>query len=133
MVRLRRKLLADTLLLGVALTLAVLVVDPFGLLESLGNWADDKPAAAGPFFMPAPTDKLVHLDIDDRALDVLGAWPWPRAKFAQALDEIKMAGAKVVGMDVLFAEPQPPSYEPVDPNRPQGPKREVKNDVELAA
>ena len=56
--------------------------------------------------MTAWTRLRVHLDLDDRALEVVGRWPWPRAKWARILDELRLAGPKAVEMDVILSEPQ---------------------------
>src|SRR5690242_5468530 len=96
MTRLRRKLLAHTLLLGVALTLAVIVLDAGGVLGPMENWFYDQRALHCQQFAAAPTTQLVHLDIDDRAMDVLGKWPWPRSALAIILEELARAKPKAV-------------------------------------
>src|SRR5260221_5554926 len=104
MVRLRRKLFVHTLLLGIALTLAVILLDGLGLLRTLDNWFYDQRALRCQQFAPAPTTRLVHLDIDDRALDVIGKWPWRRNKLAIILDEVARAKPKAVATDIIFPE-----------------------------
>lgn len=49
---------------------------------------------------------VVILAIDDDSLQQLGRWPWSRQRHAELLDRLTAAGAKAVGFDVLFAEPQ---------------------------
>ena len=55
-----------------------------------------------------PDDRIVIVDIDERSLAEQGRWPWSRSTLAQLnrrlLDE---GGARVVGYDVVFGEPQP--------------------------
>src|SRR5262249_20141728 len=46
--------------------------------------------------------------IDDRSLESFGRWPFSRALFAQALEVLDHAGAKVVAFDLLFTEPDEP-------------------------
>jgi class 3 adenylate cyclase/CHASE2 domain-containing sensor protein len=103
-----RKLARDSLVSGFMLTLIVVVVSAAGLLENVERWLYDKRTATCQFFTPPPTDKLVHLDIDDAVLDTIGAWPWHRAVLAQMFDELRLAGPKVVATDVQFSEPQEP-------------------------
>ncbi|MHB8773283.1 MAG: CHASE2 domain-containing protein [Syntrophales bacterium] len=43
--------------------------------------------------------------IDERSLNELGRWPWPRTTIARVLDTLKGYGAKAVGFDIVFAEP----------------------------
>jgi len=44
------------------------------------------------------------LAIDDRSLDIVGRWPWPRATLARALENTYKAGAKVIAADVVWSE-----------------------------
>lgn len=53
----------------------------------------------------APTSPIVIVTIDQKSQDVLGHWPFPRSRFAEALDVLKSAGAKVVAFDVTFPQP----------------------------
>ncbi|MHB8654608.1 MAG: CHASE2 domain-containing protein [Terriglobia bacterium] len=53
----------------------------------------------------APTSPIVIVAIDQKSQDVLGHWPFPRSRFAEALDALKAAGAKVVAFDVTFPQP----------------------------
>jgi class 3 adenylate cyclase/CHASE2 domain-containing sensor protein len=131
MVRLRRKLLRDTLLLGAALTLAAVAADQGHGLSSLENWAYDRRARAFQFFTPPPTDKLVHLDIDDNALNVIGRWPWSRSTLAELMNEIHLAGPKVVAMDIVFSEPDKVRYEPIDPTRSDSAMQRIDPDALL--
>src|SRR5436190_14458668 len=110
MVRFERRILIDSLVIGTLLTLVVIAADFGGLLASPENWLYDLRARTCQFFAPPPTDKLVHLDIDDRAVEVIGRWPWPRAKWAEILDELRLAGPKVVELDVIFSEPEEPTH-----------------------
>jgi adenylate cyclase len=47
----------------------------------------------------------VVVDIDDRALQVHGQWPWPRDLVARLLERILAGAPRVVAFDMLFAEP----------------------------
>src|SRR5437667_8568300 len=104
MLRHERRLLIDCLLIGAALTLLVILIDASGALAPLENFLYDLRLRTCQFFTPKPTDQLVHLDIDDRALEVVGGWPWPREKWAQILDEIHLAAPKAIEIDVIFSE-----------------------------
>lgn len=53
---------------------------------------------------PAPPDLLV-VAVDEPSIQELGlAWPWPRSVHAALLDRLSKAGARLVVMDVIFAE-----------------------------
>lgn len=51
---------------------------------------------------------LVHVDIDDAALDRVGAWPWPRDLQADLVRVIGECGARSIILDLVFSEPRPP-------------------------
>ncbi|HHL39818.1 MAG TPA: CHASE2 domain-containing protein [Deltaproteobacteria bacterium] len=44
--------------------------------------------------------------IDQESIAKLGRWPWPRSRIAAAVQKLKGAGASVVGLDILFTEPE---------------------------
>ncbi|MBU2226538.1 MAG: CHASE2 domain-containing protein [Proteobacteria bacterium] len=49
--------------------------------------------------------ETVIVTIDEKSLSELGRWPWPRTTIAKLVDALKDYGAKVVGFDIVFAEP----------------------------
>ncbi len=54
---------------------------------------------------PIPTqNQVVIVDIDEKSLQQMGQWPWPRKKFAQVLNNLNEAGAGIIGLDIVFAE-----------------------------
>lgn len=57
--------------------------------------------------MPGTVDpRLVILDIDEKSLAEQGRWPWGRDKLATLMDKLfDQYGIKLVGFDVVFAEP----------------------------
>ena len=52
-----------------------------------------------------PGGETVIVAIDEKSLSELGRWPWPRTIIAKLVDTLKDYGAKVVGFDIVFAEP----------------------------
>lgn len=62
---------------------------------------------------PRVGGEVTIVDIDDESLARIGQWPWPRSTFAALLQRLGELDAKVVGIDVLFAEEDrysPPVY-----------------------
>ncbi|HBO2502718.1 TPA: CHASE2 domain-containing protein [Pseudomonas aeruginosa] len=49
--------------------------------------------------------RILVVAIDDRSLESLGRWPWPRSVHAELLDRLAAAGARIVLLDVIFSEP----------------------------
>lgn len=52
-----------------------------------------------------PADKIALLAIDNKSVEEIGRWPWPRKTFAKILDKSIDYGAKAIGIDVIFSEP----------------------------
>src|SRR3954453_3486532 len=109
---LERRLLMRSAICGLALSLAVLSMQLGGGLRGLEGWMYDRRAAACQVFNTAPSNQLVHLDIDDRALEAIGHWPWPRSRMAEILEEVGRASPKAVAIDVIYSEPEDPLYVP---------------------
>lgn len=92
------RLLALVLLLAMV---ALRVVDP-APLETLRLKTFDLYQIA---LAPKPTQQqVIIVDIDEKSLDELGQWPWPRSTLAKIIDKVGQAGAVAVGLDVLFPE-----------------------------
>ena len=51
------------------------------------------------------SNQVVLVTVDEKSLDELGRWPWPRVRLAQLLDALVEAEVKVVGFDIVWAEP----------------------------
>ena len=63
---------------------------------------------------PEQDPRIVIVDIDEKSLQAEGHWPWRRDKLALLLDNLfDKYHAKVVGFDVVFAEPDNSSGLPV--------------------
>ncbi|MBW1998082.1 MAG: adenylate/guanylate cyclase domain-containing protein [Deltaproteobacteria bacterium] len=52
-----------------------------------------------------PLTPIALAVIDEKSLDIEGQWPWPRAKIARLIRILSEDGAKVIGFDICFAEP----------------------------
>ena len=107
---------AATLFLGFGITVGMLWIAWFyyntpeidkdhtfyKIVDSAHNQTlDIKMRARGPRL--ADTD-LAIIAIDDRSLEYIGRWPWPRNKMADLIENLYALGAKSVGLDVVFAE-----------------------------
>jgi adenylate cyclase len=45
------------------------------------------------------------IDVDDRSLEEVGQWPWPRTTMAALVDKTTQAGAVAIAFDIIFADP----------------------------
>ena len=82
---------------GCIFILFLTLVQPF---SSLNSWLSDQL-----FVSEAPSPNIVIVGIDDDTLETYGKWSnWPRDLHTQAIDNLSNAGAKVIGLDILFTE-----------------------------
>lgn len=51
--------------------------------------------------------RIIIVDIDERSLAEVGAWPWSRATQAKLIQALAGAGVREQIFDVVFADPQP--------------------------
>src|SRR5262245_48138997 len=52
-----------------------------------------------------PSPAVVLALIDEKSLATEGRWPWPRSKLAALVDILSQDGARVIGFDTAFVEP----------------------------
>lgn len=53
---------------------------------------------------PVAQSPVVIIDIDERSLDELGQWPWPRTLVSDLIASTRDYGMAVIGFDAVFAE-----------------------------
>ena len=53
----------------------------------------------------SPRPDVVMAVLDEKSLKTEGRWPWPRSKMAKLIEVLSFDGAKVIGFDIVFAEP----------------------------
>jgi len=58
-----------------------------------------------PRSVSSPDPHIVIVDIDQRAQEVLGRWPFSRSYFAKMLDALHDDGARVAAFDITFSKP----------------------------
>jgi CHASE2 domain-containing sensor protein/tRNA A-37 threonylcarbamoyl transferase component Bud32 len=46
--------------------------------------------------------KIAIVNIDEKSLDQLGSWPWPRSVIAEMIDILEDNGARLIGLDLMF-------------------------------
>ena len=50
------------------------------------------------------SDQIALVVIDDSSINTFGRWPWPRRRLASAINEIDLAGARTVVLDLQLSE-----------------------------
>jgi adenylate cyclase len=58
----------------------------------------------------APSGRIVIVDVDERSLSAVGQWPWRRDVVGRLVSRLRDAGAAVVALDIIFAEPDRDSF-----------------------
>jgi adenylate cyclase len=97
-----------------ALLLSVFVFFSVALAARLPAWSllDDRAfdylsTIKGPGL---PSGDIVIVAIDEPSLaEINTQWPWPRSLHARLVTSLRAAGAKVIGLDIIFSEPSIPA------------------------
>jgi len=87
-----------------AIAFALSRTGPFAVMELHGF--DRLIAARG---QPPPDPRVVFVDISDRTVEEIGAWPIPRPLIAQVVRRIAEGGPEVVGLDIHVSEARDPA------------------------
>jgi adenylate cyclase len=86
----------------IAAVSGLFLLDPPLLHAIEANWFDLRFQARGPV---APQPAVVLAAIDEKSIAAEGRWPWPRSRIAELVDALSDDGAKVIGFDITFSEP----------------------------
>lgn len=87
--------LAKTLLLSLFISILAIMLFFSGFLSAWEYKVSDS------FYYPSETDKnIVIVEIDDKSLDELGLWPWPRDYVANVIEYLNQS--KVIAVDITF-------------------------------
>ncbi|MGC2062486.1 MAG: adenylate/guanylate cyclase domain-containing protein [Thermodesulfovibrionales bacterium] len=54
---------------------------------------------------PLVSDDIVVVSIDEKSIRQIGRWPWRREVMAELINRISGARPKVIGVDIMFTEP----------------------------
>ena len=54
-----------------------------------------------------PNPKIATIAIDDRSLQSLGRWPWPRSIHGKLIQRLTQAKTSAIGFSLIFSEPDP--------------------------
>lgn len=55
---------------------------------------------------PGAANQIAIVAIDDESIRKIGRWPWPRTVLAETIEQLTVAKAKVIGLQILLSEPQ---------------------------
>ncbi len=88
---------------GLLVSVAVFALGHGNLLQSLERKAYDLVMG---MTARMPSDRIAIIAIDKQSLDNIGRWPWSREIFADMIEKLSAAKAKVITTSVFFSEPQ---------------------------
>ncbi|MFE3845737.1 CHASE2 domain-containing protein [Thermoplasmatota archaeon] len=95
---LNKKRLIRTLIISFIISIVISGLIFTGFLNTWESRVSDA------LYSPSSTlDDIVIVAIDDKSLQDLGRWPWPRDNFATVIDNLNQS--KVIGIDISFFEP----------------------------
>ena len=91
--------------LGVAVLLVVLL--QAGMAPWLQGWNDRLTSRTWALADDSTQERrVVVIDIDEKSVQALGTWPWPRDRVAQLLTALDQQGVGLKIVDILFDGPQ---------------------------
>src|SRR5262245_50410432 len=93
----------DFLTLGIIVVVVLLFLLGTPILELIELKSYDLRFLSRGHVPPSPS--VVMAVIDEKSLDAEGRWPWPRSKIAALVDILSEDGARVIGFDIAFSEP----------------------------
>ena len=74
----------------------------------LAQWDERTGSMAWSFASAGKQERrVVVVDIDEKSIQALGAWPWPRSRMADLLTQLDKDGVSLKMLDVLFDAPRP--------------------------
>ena len=74
------------------------LVQHFSLIPSVNNAIYDNIMQSS---RPA-SDQIIIVGIDERSINEIGSWPWPRFFMAEAINRLSDMGAAAIGVNVLY-------------------------------
>ena len=114
----------------VAIVAGILLVRP-GWVASLDSQVCD--FMAGWVDRGRPSGDVVLVEIDEKSLDRLGRWPWPRDLLGALVERAAAGGAATVVLDILLSEPDRGTTSANYAELAGVPRRGATNDEVLAA
>ncbi len=95
-----------TLALALALAITLTTVGLWG--PQLAQWDERTGSVAWTLASSSSQERrIVVVDVDEKSIQALGAWPWPRERMAELLTRLDQAGVGLKLLDVLFDSPRP--------------------------
>ena len=92
------------IIIGLVSGLLVVLLLWLGVLQRPDDFLYDLLLLARPV---PPSEDVVIVGIDQKSLDVLGRFPWPRNTHAHLVEQLHRMGARLIAFDLIFSEASP--------------------------
>lgn len=103
--KIRSSLIKRGWLVGLILGLGIGLFLAFALFANVGLFAAWHRSLSDSLFIKnKPSKQIVIVGIDEKSLDKIGRWPWPRSVQARLIDTIAAGDPKVIGIDIMCSE-----------------------------
>ncbi len=149
MARWRRYWRYSPYLIGILLTLGLIKLEletddhSASGLQRVENLFYDIRLRTLPSQRPANAQPVIIIDIDEKSLNEVGQFPWPRETVAQLVRALQQHNVAIIGFDLLFSEPQRnpvdavaralASHSPLSATQKEWATEQLDGDRELAA
>jgi adenylate cyclase len=90
------------ILMGILFGFAYFATSNYRANQTLRNYAFD---TFNRMDQRPTSNDIIIADIDEKSLEKIGQWPWPRDVIAEMVLNLKEMGARAVAFDMVFAEP----------------------------
>lgn len=50
------------------------------------------------------SNRIVIIEIDDKSIENIGRWPWPRSTIAECIEKVSSAEPAVIGLNIIYSE-----------------------------
>lgn len=88
------------------LLIALLIAGVLSIFSWIGLFRTTDLRFSDRLFVPRePSGNIVIVAIDDKSIQAIGRWPWSRAVHAEMVDKLTAFGARTIGYDLNFSEP----------------------------
>ena len=64
-----------------------------------------------PISAPALDERVVIVGVDERTLDVVGRWPWPRERQAELVEQLLLAEPASLAIDIVYSGTSSPAQD----------------------
>ena len=96
----------------VVLSVALGLLAWVGLSRLSGDWLPSLEERSGDLIWRVGAERvderrLIIVDINERSLQEIGPWPWPRATQARLIEQLTKAGVRQQILDIVLADARP--------------------------